>query len=949
MQMKKRLMAVLALLIIVMMIPACAGAVVDYTVDKPAGYTTSMKYPVIYVMPEDGYARDNSGLTTKLLAAMNNGDGAKMLIVRPTFTAGMDLFAEMAALVQDVDANYSTIPDAAHRAIAGVGTGGYLAYALAVTDSTGALRNAPDLFAYVGSIDGNFVSNPWHSTYADIYAKASALTGNSFNNVFNKFYTYMDTPVESQFADDVNGTNDLGELFINRGTASDVHEYTARLGARTDAFLAESASRMLDRFSGKMVNGLVSGSASLVNATLPQSASTATVEYELKVGSGLSTYATGSVEMKVIAKVVDPATGDVLATGTKTHTVTAGGTYTGTINVGNKVNDLVSNVVIAAELLNDQSDVTTTYLIRYKAPTSDHVELMGDWYFNYTGTGTKLDCTTLTPAEFETWSTALPALMNWGDGYGNISDPGWYGDWFSFMITGSGYYAKKFTVPADFDVTAPKLSIGYVDDRCEVFLNGVCVGRTGMNASGNPTGETTWAVYSCFDVDPSLINVGGENVVIVRAWNDTPYGAGGWYAGPVGLYSADGFAAAGGGGGDTARFYEETFHSDALGADNEYLIYLPKDYNKSEYYYPTLYLLHQFNSDHTSYRADKIDQLMDEAIESGLFDEMIVVIPNSDENSWWKGKWENMVTQDLIPHIEKNYRAIPDARYRMTAGCSMGGQGAFSVALCNPQMFTGSAAFFGAFDYGNGMGRINPVTLAGNEGAEYMDYFSMAFICGNQDDYKFGQGKIQLHQVLKNQGVEHYFFIENGKHDSKFYVPYFKDTIAYVRGNMPRDNALSAPKYTVSCDVLEENTLRITITADESIKDSFLQIPDSSYSSGYEPSITVPFVVRFDADESSKAAYEYRFNATFTEDSLTWEENIDLSEYGANARVRSIKTQFLGRDTRNGNAKLDTLGFDGNNALPQLPSTGDESNIFFAAAVLMTSVAALFVLRRRNA
>ena len=177
---------------------------------------------------------------------------------------------------------------------------------------------------------------------------------------------------------------------------------------------------------------------------------------------------------------------------------------------------------------------------------------------------------------------------------------------------------------------------------------------------------------------------------------------------------------------------ESTFPSEyaakALGEtapyENPYLIYLPEGYEDSGKAYPTVYLLHQFNSDHTSYRIDKVDQLFDEGVREGLFDEMIVVVPASSGESWWAGDWEKMITEELIPHIDANYRTVRDARYRLTAGCSMGGQGAMAVALRNPDFFSGAVSFYGAFSYG---GALSPNAIALQESEAYMDAFSLYF------------------------------------------------------------------------------------------------------------------------------------------------------------------------------------------------------------------------------
>jgi len=360
-----------------------------------------------------------------------------------------------------------------------------------------------------------------------------------------------------------------------------------------------------------------------------------------------------------------------------------------------------------------------------------------------------------------------------------------------------------------------------------------------MDENGQPTGDTTWAVYSCFEIDETLLNRGGENTVIVRAWNDLPFGAGGWYGGPTALYSHAAFELENGGASE--RFYEESFtseyasrglgQSDAI--ENSYLIYLPEGYFESNRRYPTVYLLHQFNSDHTSYRGDRVNELFDAGAREGLFDEMIVVIPNSSEESWWTGVWEKMITDELIPHIDEKYRTIRDARYRLTAGCSMGGQGAMAVALRNPDYFTGAVSFFGAFSYG---GQSSPNAIAASESKEYMDSFSLYFICGNQDSYGFGVPAIDLHQKLSAMGVNHSFFIDNGGHDSAFYLPFFQDAFAYIRNDMYKSDEAIESLIKGSLTVIgTEVTARLETLP--GIEAYFHTIPDSSYTKNPNPAL----------------------------------------------------------------------------------------------------------------
>ena len=400
----------------------------------------------------------------------------------------------------------------------------------------------------------------------------------------------------------------------------------------------------------------------------------------------------------------------------------------------------------------------------------------------------------------------------------------------------------------------------------------------GLKEGNIIAGETTWAKLSEFEINGKILNKDGKNTVIVRAWNDEPYGAGGWYDGPISLTGAqkeEKPEKAPEKEEEKECFYEETFKTSAA-KKGKYLIYLPKDYYETERYYPTMYLLHQFNSDHTSYQIDKIDEVLDEGIENGMFDEMIVVIPNSEEESWWTGRWRTMITEDLIPHIDSKYRTIRDARYRMTAGCSMGGQGAFSVAVTNPDYFTGVASFYGALSMAPTR-REDALYIAKQEPKEYLDYFSYSFICGNQDSYGFGIPAIELNQIFEEREVEHYFLIENGGHDSTFYIPRFNECIGYVRSNMYQADK-GIEKLISAKTEIDGGKLKVSFEASEGIEEYFNQIPESSYTKEKEAKLSIPLIIQIvkngdvldtttvkkNVVTAEKMSTEYEFD--FTED-----------------------------------------------------------------------------------
>jgi len=976
MKTKKLFLLAVMLLVVCLAIPAAAGAEAKGNVITPSGYSKNVQYPVVYVMPEDGYASHTNKLATKLQSEMAAGDIMDMVIVETTFTKGGDLYADMAALIADVEAEYSVIPSASHRAVVGTGVGGYMAYVLTLTDNK-AVVSAPKLFIAAASIRGDFVSsaNPHKSAYGDVltYLKSAG-------SLLNKLYIYADAPLDDEWTNMKGGSNDIGYQIINAGIDAAHEEYTVRPGKFDAAFLNESVSRVADRLSDKMQMGLVTAELTLDKAVIEPSAASVDATFSITLSDAFASFTTQNTTMKVSANLTDTETGKVIGVADSVNVAVAGpGTYTGTITIPNKTANSAANVELYVTVLGTKSYATKATLFNTKAPVYDGayqaIDLMGDWYFQYTGMDAGMPSSeilsmTSSKAQAAGWPAVQPG-QNWSVGYGNITDAkvlevatSQMGPMASFIIGaygvnnfigGSGYYVKSFYVDEKFTSDSPVITVGRLDDRGQVFLNGTLVGETGMK-NGVTTGATSWADYSSFYIDPSLLKRGAENTIIIRSWNDF-MGGGGWYEADVGLYSEEALSSKGSG---NERFYEETYYSDAIGKDMEYLIYLPEGYHNTDKFYPTIYLLHQYNSNHTSYVTDKIDKHMDELI-ARTGDEMIVVAPNSTESSWWTGKWEDMVLNDLIPHIEENYRSINDPRYRLTAGCSMGGQGAAAVALRNPNHFSGMVSFFGGFSYG---GSSDPNVIADEVSAEYLDSYGLYFICGNQDMYDFGMPAITLNQKLEKKGVDHYFFIENGEHNSVFYVPHFQEGIEYVRDQMYAPNleksGLVSSLMTGSASYdSATGEITVMVEAKDEIKKYFAEIVDSKYTKDTTPDLYVPLVLEITVNGKNYQYIEREcfFNDGHMSNSFTYNifdlvppvapmarttsEDVEAAEYPTSVSIL-LKASLFNYDSGN-HQEIDPLY-----TVYPIPSTGDESNVMLYGMALVLSAAMIVILGKKK-
>ncbi len=157
----------------------------------------------------------------------------------------------------------------------------------------------------------------------------------------------------------------------------------------------------------------------------------------------------------------------------------------------------------------------------------------------------------------------------------------------------------------------------------------------------------------------------------------------------LGLLSAATASAAG-------QVSEQRFHSEHLGRDYPYTLYLPEGYAVSNLAYPVVYLLHgSFGSESDWARKGGLRRTVDRLIRLGVIPPVVIVMPGSQ--SWWiDGHNEparSAFLQDLVPHIETNWHVVPEREWRGVAGLSAGGFGAVNLALSYPAFFGAAAAF----------------------------------------------------------------------------------------------------------------------------------------------------------------------------------------------------------------------------------------------------------------
>jgi enterochelin esterase-like enzyme len=137
----------------------------------------------------------------------------------------------------------------------------------------------------------------------------------------------------------------------------------------------------------------------------------------------------------------------------------------------------------------------------------------------------------------------------------------------------------------------------------------------------------------------------------------------------------------------------KTFYSELYGHDIGYNIYLPPDYDKSGKRYPVAYHLHGWTG------SESTDIWTMEQVYS--IKQAITVFPNSSPviEDMENLPVEAMITNELIPHIDGNYRTKAARENRSVSGFSMGGGAAFYYATKHPELFSSVTAYAGTYHH----------------------------------------------------------------------------------------------------------------------------------------------------------------------------------------------------------------------------------------------------------
>lgn len=192
--------------------------------------------------------------------------------------------------------------------------------------------------------------------------------------------------------------------------------------------------------------------------------------------------------------------------------------------------------------------------------------------------------------------------------------------------------------------------------------------------------------------------------------------------------------------------------------------------------FPVLYLLHGAGDRELGWFADgRAHYILDNLLAERKVKPMIVVLPDgypmppgSISGPEALPLLEKDLLEDLIPFVEKHYRAKPEPAYRALAGLSMGGAQTGAIGLKHPDRFSWLGCFSGVAPVENIKPALEaPETL--NAGLKLL------WIGVGKDDALTRARCEAMHEELQKRGIRHEFKVTDGKHEWNVWRKYLAE------------------------------------------------------------------------------------------------------------------------------------------------------------------------------
>jgi len=209
---------------------------------------------------------------------------------------------------------------------------------------------------------------------------------------------------------------------------------------------------------------------------------------------------------------------------------------------------------------------------------------------------------------------------------------------------------------------------------------------------------------------------------------------------------------------------EVSYSSKTMNGTRKLMVYLPDGYANNTVQYPTFYLMHGGGQRYYTWantNDGNAKAIIDQAISSGKAKPMIVVMP--DVPDFAPDLFTRELVNDVIPFVEKTYRAKTDKDSRALAGLSWGGLQVLDAGLYRYDLFGYMGVFSSGWFIGDNVYNVMKTYLAANGSKIQKSMRYLYYGQGGTGDIAYNNGRETM-KVLRDNGITVNYWEHTGAH-----------------------------------------------------------------------------------------------------------------------------------------------------------------------------------------
>lgn len=253
----------------------------------------------------------------------------------------------------------------------------------------------------------------------------------------------------------------------------------------------------------------------------------------------------------------------------------------------------------------------------------------------------------------------------------------------------------------------------------------------------------------------------------------------------------------------------DSIKSEVLGTYVKYNVYLPDGFEKTQQHYAMIYLLHGLYDNCDAWpNKGNVQEVADELMETGECRKSVIVMPNAGDvdvhnvpNGYFNMEgwaYEDFFFKELLPQLEKKYRAGGKKELRAIMGLSMGGGGSVAYTQKHPGVFSSCYAMSPWLDNkANNVNQGDKIDWLYRTGQSVTDNSTLEFIknadektlrqmrstrwivdCGD-DDFLFDLA-VEFHKLMREKKVKSELRIRNGVHNWEYWHTALREALKFA-------------------------------------------------------------------------------------------------------------------------------------------------------------------------